>query len=419
MKDDIIDRLKVWWDDRIVGELTINRSGAMAFAYEAAWHEDETTRALSHSMPKRPEAYGDAACKAVFGGLLPEEDQRAAVARALGISRENVFRLLEHLGGDVAGALAFLPEGQTPPTGPVGEPPSRLEDAALAELISDLPRAPMLAGKGGARLSLAGAQGKLPVILANDGIATPREGEPSTHLIKPEPDRFEGLAANEAFCLALARELGLDAAYAEWREVEGKAFLLVERYDRVEVEGHTVRLHQEDFAQALGLASHQKYAAEGGPTFKDSFTLVKSATTRFAREVIKLADAAIFNLIIGNADAHAKNYSLLARADGRVVLAPLYDLVSTIMYKDINPGFAMRYGRAQTLEEFNGAALLRFAADIGMPPSFLQRRIAELAGKAAQGAETVTVPGLDDPSRLGGLPETVRDRAERVTLKEA
>src|SRR3546814_5385880 len=116
----------------------------------------------------------------------------------------------------------------------------------------------MLAGEGGARLSLAGAQGKLPVVLADRAIAIPRIGEPSTHLIKLEPDRFPGLAANEAFCLALARAVGLDAAMAEWRAVAGKPYLLVTRYDRLGPEGSTIRLHQEDFAQALGVPSNRK-----------------------------------------------------------------------------------------------------------------------------------------------------------------
>lgn len=94
---------------------------------------------------------------------------------------------------------------------------------------------------------------------------------------------------------------------------------------------------------------NRKYAAERGPTFRDCFALVRQATTRPAREVLKLADAAIFNLIIGDADAHAKNYSLLRRADGEVLLAPLYDLVATHVWPELSPRLAMRFGRAATL----------------------------------------------------------------------
>src|SRR3546814_2572382 len=93
------------------------------------------------------------------------------------------------------------------------------------------------------------------------------------------------------------------------------------------------------------------YASEGGPTFRDGFALLRQAATRPAREVLKLADAAIFNLIIGNADAHAKNYSLLRRDNGQVVLAPLYDLVATHMWPELSAKLAMRFGRAPILED--------------------------------------------------------------------
>lgn len=418
MTADILERLVVWSDQRIAGELSIDRGGAMHFIYADDWLADPAAGALSHALPKQAERFGDALCKAVFGGLLPEEGQRTAIARALGVSPDNPFRLLAALGGDVAGALAFLPEGEKPPLPPEGEPPPALDDAELAVLIGRLPRVPMLAGEGGARLSLAGAQGKLPVVLAEGRVAVPRVGEPSTHLIKPEPDRFPGLAANEAFCLALARAVGLDAAMGEWREVADKPYLLVTRYDRLDSDGHTIRLHQEDFAQAQGVPSNRKYANEGGPTFRDCFALVRQVTTRPAREVLKLADAAIFNVIIGNADAHAKNYSLLRQSNGEVVLAPLYDLVATHMWPELSAKLAMSFGRAATLEEINAGSFERFAGDTGLALPFLRRRVAALAARVPEVISGgVTVPGLDSTARLGELPSIVLDRAARLALK--
>ena len=390
----------------------------MHFTYASDWLADPKAAPLSHALPKWPEPFGDALCNAVFGGLLPEEAQRTAIARALGVSPDNPFRLLAALGGDVAGALAFLPAREVPPEVPVGEPAHPLDDVELAALIDRLARVPMLAGEGGARLSLAGAQGKLPVVMADRAIAVPRVGEPSTHLIKPEPDRFPGLAANEAFCLALARMVGLDAAMAEWWEVAGKPYLLVTRYDRMGRDGSTIRLHQEDFAQALGVPSNRKYASEGGPTFRDCFALVRRATTRPAREVLKLADAAIFNLIIGNADAHAKNYSLLRRDNGEVVLAPLYDLVATHMWPELSAKLAMRFGRAPTLEEVDAASFEGFAEDAGLGRGFLRRRAAALATRVEVAInDGVDVPGLEEKSRLGSLPAIVFDRAVRLALK--
>jgi len=419
MSEPVLDSLGVWWGERLAGILSIDRGGAMHFAYAADWLADPDAPALSLAMPKREADYDDAICKAVFGGLLPEEGQRTAIARALGVSPDNPFRLLAALGGDVAGALAFLPEGEHPPQPATGDP-APLDDAALAELLDRLPRVPMLAGEGGARLSLAGAQSKLPVVLVGGRIAIPLPGQPSTHLIKPEPDRFAGLAANEAYCLALARAVGLNAVEAAWRQIDGRPYLLVTRYDRTSGGDRVERLHQEDFAQALGVPSNRKYAAEGGPVFRDCFALLREAATRPALDVLKLVDAAIFNIIIGNADAHAKNFSLL-RQEGRgnpIVLAPLYDLVGTVMWLELSPRFAMTFGGARTLEELEARHFDRFASDAGVAAPFVKRRAAQLAGAVRAAVERdLIVPGLDDYERVAALINVVQDRAERVALK--
>ena len=277
----------------------------------------------------------------------------------------------------------------------------------------------MLAGEGGARLSLAGAQSKLPVVLTEGGgIAVPRPGEPSTHLIKPEPERFPGLAANEAFCLTLARAIGLDAVEAEWREVAGRPLLLVARYDRAGADGRTIRMHQEDFAQALGVPSNRKYATEGGPTFRDAFALLRSAATRPAREVLKLADAAVFNLIIGNADAHAKNFSLLRTDSGEIVLSPLYDLVATHVWGELSPRLAMRFGGAATLEETRGETFARFGEEAGLAPPYVRRRAAVLT-RAVQAAigKGIEVPGMTDPVLVAKPAASIAERAGRLQLK--
>ncbi len=419
MSGPILDSLNVWWGARIAGTLSIDRGGAMHFAYAPDWLADPDAPPLSRAMPKREAEYDDAICKAVFGGLLPEEGQRTAIARALGVSPDNPFRLLAALGGDVAGALAFLPVGDSPPQATTGDP-EPLDDAALAELIGRLPRVPMLAGEGGARLSLAGAQSKLPVVLVGGAIAVPLPGQPSTHLIKPEPDRFSGLAANEAFCLALARAVGLDAVDAEWRQASGRPYLLVTRYDRATANGAVRRLHQEDFAQALGVPSNRKYAAEGGPVFRDCFALLREAATRPAREVLKLVDAAIFNVIIGNADAHAKNFSLLRQegSGSSIVLAPLYDLVGTVMWPELSPRFAMTFGGATTLEQLDAKHFDRFAVDAGVAAPFVRRRAAQLAEAVADKiGRDLRVSGLDDRELIAAQANVIRDRAERVALK--
>ena len=420
MKDDILHRLIVWWDQGVVGTLALNRSGAMHFVYDAGWLDDAACPALSQALPKQAAPFDDALCKAVFGGLLPEEGQRTAIARALDISANNPFRLLAALGGDVAGALAFLPEGQSPPAPLANAAPLRpLSDAELSATLDRLPYAPMLAGEGLARLSLAGAQSKLPVLLIDDSIALPDDATPSTHLIKPEPDRFAGLAANEGFCLALARVIGLDTAHAQWRSVAQKPFLLVTRYDReTGADGRTVRLHQEDFAQALGVPSNRKYATEGGPVFKDAFALVRRATTRPAREVLKLVDAALFNVIIGNADAHAKNFSLLRQRTGEIVLAPLYDLVATHMWPGLSKRFAMKFCGASTLEEIDSEAMARYADDASLTRAFIKRRAIAISQRVDDTLASKTlIANAAEQTDTAALAEIIRDRAQRLALK--
>lgn len=411
--------LSVWWDGKVAGTLHLDKHGEMQFVYAPAWLEDSESPALSFSLPKRLDPFGRRECRPFFEGMLPEESQRVAIASALGVSAGNDFRLLEHLGGEVAGALVLLPEGEVPPE-PSDGAPDILDDQRLLALLDRLPIRPMLAGEGGLRLSLAGAQSKLPVLLLDGQIALPAPGQPTSHILKPPIPRFEGTTENEFYCMTLARAIGLDVAPVVMRRVEDRPFLLIDRYDRkVDGEGRLVRLHQEDFAQALGVPSQRKYASEGGPTFRDIFGLLRAAATRPARDVLKLTDAAIFNLIIGNADAHAKNFSLL-RAGATVRLAPLYDLLSTISYPELSAKLAMKIAKKATLEEIEPRHWDRFAEDIGIGAPYLRRRIGQLCQAVLDqisAADSALASSLPADERFTDLAKLVGDRAGRLILK--
>jgi serine/threonine-protein kinase HipA len=411
--------LSIWWDGRIAGRLQLDDHGEMRFAYTPEWLADDCAPALSYSLPKRIEPFGRRECQPFFEGMLPEESQRTAIARALGISAGNDFRLLEQLGGEVAGALMLLPEGETPPT-PLERPPDVLDDQRLLALLDRLPIRPMLAGEGGLRLSLAGAQSKLPVLLVGDAIALPAPGQATSHILKPPIPRFEGTTENEYYCMSLARAIGLDVASVSMRSVADRSFLLIERYDReMDGSGRLVRLHQEDFAQALGMPSQRKYASEGGPTFRDSFALVRKATTRPARDILKLVDAAIFNLMIGNADAHAKNFSLL-HIGGVVRLAPLYDLLSTLAYPDLSAKLAMKIAKKAKLEEIEPRHWDQFAEDVGIGAPFLHRRIKELCEASLEqisAAHSALNQMLPQPEHFASIMALIEDRARRLLLK--
>jgi serine/threonine-protein kinase HipA len=411
--------LSVWWHGRVAGGLHLDRHGDMEFIYAPDWLADATSPALSFSLPKRAEPFGRRECQPFFGGILPEEGQRSAIARALGVSAENEFRLLEHLGGEVAGALTLLPEGETPPP-PSDGAPDVLNDTRLLQLLEHLPIRPMLAGEGGLRLSLAGAQSKLPVLVVGGRIALPAPGQPTSHILKPPIARFEGTTENEYFCMALAASIGLDVAPVEMRTVGGRSFLLIERYDRKRNDkGQLIRLHQEDFAQALGVPSQRKYASEGGPTFKDSFELVRRAASRPARDILKLLDAAIFNLIIGNADAHAKNFSLLHH-DGGITIAPLYDLLATVAYPDLSAKLAMRIAKKATLAEIEPRHWDRFAAEVGLGAPYVHRRVKQLCDAVLA---QINSPAsnlhqrLPESANFTPFADLIRERATRLGAK--
>ncbi len=409
--------LSVWWDDLVAGALAIDDDGNMSFTYSAAWLADSTRPALSHSLPKQAEPFERRRARPFFAGLLPEGAQKEGAARALGLSKGNDFALLDALGGDVAGALTLWPESELPPAYDGATAREPLDNDALTKILETLPTRPMLAGEYGLRVSLAGAQAKLPVVLVEGQIALTAPGQPSTHILKPSIGSLPYSTENEAFAMQLAAAVGLTVAPVEPRRVGQRTFLLVSRYDRqLELSGRYRRLHQEDFCQALGIAPEKKYAKEAGPTFKTSFQLVRDVCQTPALQVLKLLDAALFNLTIGNADAHGKNYSLLYKPGG-AELAPLYDLLCTGIYPHIATGLAMKFGEARNLDEVRVQTWQKFADEVGFSGAFVRRRTTELANKIAEMAPVVAerISAADfDREELRRLADLVVSRAARV-----
>jgi serine/threonine-protein kinase HipA len=264
-----------------------------------------------------------------------------------------------------------------------------LDENQLLAVLEQLPKRPLLAGESGLRLSLAGAQEKLPVVarevlgkggLSHFEIGLPKNNIPSSYILKPAISGIEGSVYNEAFCLALARELKLDAATAHIGRAKDKTYLLVERYDRFLDDGQLRRMHQEDFCQALGVPPELKYQNEGGPMISDGFALVRRVTSPSAPNVLRLLDYIIFNCLVGNNDAHAKNFSLLYRQNG-AHLAPLYDVLSTAVYSDLSDKMAMKIGSKYRFDELHARHWVQMAeaAQLGAPQ--LKRRVLEIAGK--------------------------------------
>ena len=406
--------LDVWLLDQHVGHLS-QAEGRLGFTYSAPWLQSGHARPLSHSLPLRAEPFDDKAARPFFAGLLPEGNMRKLVAQALQVSRQNDFALLDGIGGECAGAVMLLEPGHRPQQVPAGQAVRWLDDWELLALLDELPSRPMLAGQEGLRLSLAGAQDKLPVVFAEGRIGLPLLNTPSSHILKPAIAAAEGSVFNEGFCLALAERLKLSAAKAAIRRVADRVYLLVERYDRQrQPDGSLQRLHQEDFCQALGVAPEYKYQNEGGPDLAQCFELLRKATRPSAPQVLRLLDYVIFNALIGNHDAHAKNFSLVYASSG-ASLAPLYDALSTAVYPRLTEKMAMKIGSKYKFSDVQARHWEQFSKAAGLSPAQARRRILGLASQLPAQANAVharfAADGLGD-AVLQGIVELIEKRCE-------
>jgi serine/threonine-protein kinase HipA len=337
-----VDRkLDVYLHQTLIGCLSIDSQGDMAFTYTPAYASNKQNLVLSQSLPLQADAFDAKQCRPYFSGILPEAHLRASIARQLGISEKNDFALLSAIGGECAGAVSLLPSSVTPSN---LHPEYRtLDESALVNILDTMHQKPMLVGEDGIRLSLAGAQDKLAVALVNHQISIPINGAPSTHILKPMNKDFLSLIENECFCLNLARKIGLNTAEAALHYANKQPYLLIKRYDRINNHHEIQRLHQEDFCQALGIIPEMKYQREGGPDLASCFRLIRNVSTLPVLDIKALLQGVLFNLIIGNNDAHGKNFSILYDQHN-TRLAPFYDMISTVYYPELATKMAMKIG---------------------------------------------------------------------------
>ena len=372
------NKLLVYLFNDHVGTLG-STNGRLSFQYTPEFLQKPNAASLSCSLPLQTEPFDDQLTRPFFAGLLPEGQMRRLIAQQLQVSGQNDFALLEHLGGECAGAVTFLEHEQATYPFPEDDDVQWLTDDELLAVLDELPRRPMLAGTDGLRLSLAGAQDKLPVIFDGARIGLPRNGTASSHIVKPSIREIDESVINEGFCMALANAMQLTPATATIRHVKNRPFLLVERYDRtIDSEGRHQRLHQEDFCQALGVIPEMKYQNEGGPNLAQCFDLVRRVTRPNAPQILKLFDYVIFNALVGNHDAHAKNFSLLYSGKA-CFLSPSYDILSTAIYSELTQKMAMKIGSQYKFSEVHARHWEQFAEEAGLTKSQAKKRIVGLA----------------------------------------
>jgi serine/threonine-protein kinase HipA len=315
-----------------------------------------------------------------LANLLPEA-YLTELGLMLKVAPQDVLGLLLRLGRDTAGAFSFGAPRRSGNHFRIVP-----DEAALERIINDLPERPFLAGENGVSMSLAGLQDKLPVFLTTEGaLAIPLDGTPSTHILKPDVRRLSGSVQNEAFCMVLARLCGLAVAEVTTGRAGQRTYLLVTRYDRLtDQNGIVRRIHQEDFCQLLGLLPAAKYertglGARGGADLNRMFAALSDLVSPAER--LNLLDGVIFNVLTGNSDSHAKNYSVLIGASGTAKLAPLYDLMCALVYRNVDQSLPQMIGARTNPNEINGGEWRSLATSVGLSGAATIARVAELAAR--------------------------------------
>lgn len=401
--------LPIYFESRLVGMIDIDEAGP-GFCYDSKWLATRGAFPVSIRMPLRSGRFGPEVFVPWAANLMPESEQLRAVSRYLGTSTADVVGILKEIGRDTAGALSIGRTGSTS-----ADNWKLIESVGdIERIIDELPHKPFLVGDEGVSMSLAGVQTKLAVAVDAAGrIHIPTNGSPSTHILKPDSDRLWGGVQNEAFCLALARRLGIVAATVTTGLAGTRSYLLVERYDRVRVSERWRRRHQEDFCQAMGKPPSAKYEANNtgvrGPTVKDMFDLAWRELP--PTDVPRLLDLLVANIITCNTDAHAKNYSLLLGSRG-ASLAPAYDIMCGAVWDKVTKNLAQKIADKNRGDHLKGRHWQRMARECGLNPRQVVARVEHLAKLAIAEARAAEQEVAAMPAGTHALLPMVREAVE-------
>ena len=401
----MINALAVWLDGFTspAGYLSRSENGDTSFYYEEKYVDDGGLP-LSLSLPLEIGEYDDVQTRAFFGNLLPENAQLQRLLEREGIERSDIVGLLGHLGADCAGAVSCLPIGDPPVKTPglLDHDYEPLEDSAIINIVRSLAELRRLPAEVDDPSPVAGVQSKIALTVLPDGrFALPKTGlrVPTTHILKvPERRRGREARLEEAAAL-LAAAAGLDVSVPQAIKVGKYDALLIERFDRQVLDGVVTRIHQEDFAQALGFSSDLKYQRRGkeGRWFDTAAALsVLDRTKDPAQSRLRFALATLFNLCIGNTDNHAKNHALLYNLGEKPQMAPLYDMLPIRLDSHYNHQLAFNIGGASHFDEMTANDLKEFLTECGVDeiPYFVEEAVAPLVERLEEATRKLRSLGL-------------------------
>ena len=371
--------LTVLWDEEKVGSLSPHRKGRVVFTYAPEWIA-KRNQPISLSLPCAEKSFDAQRSTTFFDNLLPEEAIYRELCRDARIDEADTYNFLRLFGQECAGALTVVAEDDTVPQSAhdYRDITSKLE--AILAKHHGMPPTSLIA-ETQARLSIAGAQNKLPVLLDGEHLLVPKDGSlaATNAILKPTTARFPDLHRNELFCMELARAVGLRTPDTRILHIGAYEAYVVTRYDRELTEAGIRRRHQEDFCQALGVSRLRKYEEQGGPGFAAcGKVLLNPVVIKASQAREDFIKCALFNFAIGNCDAHGKNFSLLYDSEHGAILAPFYDLVSTRAYPDLDQKFAMAFGKTFRFDRIAEHSWKIFAADMNIRSEWLFTLMEEL-----------------------------------------
>lgn len=357
-----------------VGKLILSGGGRARFCYREEYLSSDAAVPVSVSLPLQKKPFDEEKTKIFFEGLLPEGFTRRSVAAGLRVNENDYVSILAALGNECLGALRVSDEDDE-------------ELPAAYELLDD-EQVRELAGEGATQaanivvkchLSLTGASGKVGLYYdrGSGRWYLPKGMATSTHIVKQSHVRLENIVVNEQLALRTAKKLGLDTPDSfiinTGSGADGEILFATERYDRrIEKTAEPVsglprayRLHQEDFAQAMGISAANKYETPEGEYLERIFDIIRSRSSEPLTDMLKMWDYLVFDYLIGNTDNHIKNLSLLYSEDLRLLrLAPLYDVISTIVYDRSTRDMSVSIDGRYSIDEIDESSFVNQAEKI-------------------------------------------------------
>lgn len=390
--------LKVYLDRIFVGTL-FEQASLWGFAYAESWLLSgyNLITGLNFQHGKQFDGATKRPVQWFFDNLLPEEQARTLLEKQVKVQPGDVFSLLTAIGHESAGAFTLLPEGDELAAGEAIE----LSSSELNARILSLPKLP-LNRSDRKKMSLAGAQHKMLVILQNGQIYEPSGQLASTHILKPEhsnPDIYHFTTRNEWFVMSLAKACGLSVPNVYHFYLPSPVYV-VERFDRVGLFPEIRRLHVVDGCQLLGLSFREKYSASTVESLKQlADSCIAPGPTRLA--IFKWA---LFNALVGNGDAHLKNLSFHLTERG-YLLMPHYDLLSTSIYAKVaehpSEELSQRMGTARSFGELRRSDVVSFGKDLGLPEALSKRILEQMKHSIVPAADELLSKIALEPNHEG------------------